>query len=946
MLACAVFTLPQRASGQEVRRLRSDLESILGSFQSRGATWGVLVTSIDQGDTLFAVGPDSALAPASNLKLLTTAAALRELGPEFRFQTFLLTEGVVENGVLHGDLVVYGTGDPGISDRFYFEKDGVFHLLVDQLSDVGIHSITGDLIADASHLPGPLRPDGWDPADLNDHFAAGISALSYNENVVSFRVVAAGRGGEPPELHTVPPNAGLDVENVAETVAGSARPRLAILREDPLETIRIQGRITRGSRDVWRQMTVPRPAHFAASAFLAVLDERGIQLGGGIEVVNDPTESIVGRLNVPSDADRRRTRILARHTSPALREYLAVINKRSNNLFAELVFRTLGRVRDGLRSPNSSEQAVKESLANIGVPVDDLVLLDGSDVYNASHLFGLFSTFPADAAKSTELLRGGYPAQYGGRLSSVLNVITDEGNKEEFEGAGGISFLASRLTLQGPVGRGSWLVSSRRTHLDPLISVARKAIDTQRFGYHFYDLQGKTHQVRSHNDQFTLAGYTGQDGLTYRFDEFDFDLEWGNRTISSKWTHVFDSNLFGNFLFTGSRFKAATTFNAEDTTLEETNRLTDLSLKGDISYLPTQKHSIQFGFLSKRMSMEYRFGEADQNWLDIDVEGLHSALYAQDSWALTNRLRIQPGLRFNHFSNGNHTGWSPRVAARYQLGVDTYLKAATGIYHQYIFRLAREFQGISLLSNVWALTDSTAKPSRSVHYVSGLETRVKEIHVDIEMYYKDYDGLYELNYDEQQSVEIGDILRRGDGRAYGLDLLLRKRAGRQTGWISVSTGITERIIDGLHLDESSRPQPFRSKFDRRLTLHVIHSWRFAERWTLGSRFTQASGQPYTQVFGTGEIELPSGLRWSFQDRGELNAERLPEYQRFDTSLAHQFIFRGWDMRAYLQIVNVTNHKNVFNYFWTDGTAHKSKPGTRKEISMLPILPSLGIDFTF
>ena len=132
MLACAVFTLPQRASGQEVRRLRSDLESILGSFQSRGATWGVLVTSMDQGDTLFAVGPDSALAPASNLKLLTTAAALRELGPEFRFQTFLLTEGVVENGVLHGDLVVYGTGDPGISDRFYFEKDGVFHLLVDQ----------------------------------------------------------------------------------------------------------------------------------------------------------------------------------------------------------------------------------------------------------------------------------------------------------------------------------------------------------------------------------------------------------------------------------------------------------------------------------------------------------------------------------------------------------------------------------------------------------------------------------------------------------------------------------------------------------------------------------------------------------------------------------------------------------------------------------------------
>ncbi len=183
-----------------------------------------------------------------------------------------------------------------------------------------------------------------------------------------------------------------------------------------------------------------------------------------------------------------------------------------------------------------------------GTPDQNLVLLDGTDVYNASHLFGLFSTFPADAAKSTELMRGAYPARYGGRLSSVLNIITDEGNKEEFEATGGASLMASRLTLQGPVGRGSWLVSGRRTHLDPLIAIARDALDAKRFGYNFYDLQGKTHQVLSHSDQWTLAAYTGQDNLVYRFDEFDFDLEWGNRTISSKWTHLFDSNLFGTFL--------------------------------------------------------------------------------------------------------------------------------------------------------------------------------------------------------------------------------------------------------------------------------------------------------------------------------------------------------------------------------------------------------------
>ena len=578
-----------------------------------------------------------------------------------------------------------------------------------------------------------------------------------------------------------------------------------------------------------------------------------------------------------------------------------------------------------------------------GTPDQNLVLLDGSDVYNASHMFGLFSTFPADAIKSTELLKGGYPARHGGRLSSVLNVITDEGNKEQFEGSGGVSLLASRLTLQGPVGLGSWLVSGRRTHLDPLISAASGSND---LGYYFYDMQGKTHQVLSHSDQLTLAAYTGQDELSLGIDDINFDLQWGNRTISSKWTHVFDSNLFGNFLFTGSRFRAQTQFKAEDTILEETNRLTDLSLKGDLNWLPTQAHSLELGYLVKRMSMEYDFGEEAQNWVNIDVEGFHNALYVQDNWSLSHRLRVQPGLRFNHFSNGGHTGWSPRIAARYQLGVDTYLKAATGVYHQYIFRLAREFQGISLLSNVWALADSTADPSRSIHYVAGIETKLRQVDIDVEVYYKDYDGLYELNYDEQESVKIGDILRRGDGRAYGFDLLLRKRSGRQTGWIAVNTGLTERTIDGLNLDAGDQPQSFRSKFDRRLTLHIIHSWRLRERWTLNSRFTRASGQPYTQVFGSGEIELPSGLSWGFQEKGELNGVRLPHYQRLEISIARRFDFGAWDMNAYLQIVNASNHKNVFNYYWTDGSAHKRKPAKRKALSMLPLLPSIGFDFSF
>ena len=582
-----------------------------------------------------------------------------------------------------------------------------------------------------------------------------------------------------------------------------------------------------------------------------------------------------------------------------------------------------------------------------GTPDQNLVLLDGTDVYNASHLFGLFSTFPADAAKSTELLRGGFPAKYGGRLSSVLNVITDEGNKEKFEAEGGASLLSSRLTVQGPAGKGSWLVSGRRTHLDPLLSYAEgQSNDLANLTYNFFDLQGKTHQILSHNDRLTVAGYAGRDNLNIRILEFDADLEWGNRTVSSKWTHVFDSSLFGNFLATASRFNATTTFDTEDVELEENNRLTDASFKADMNYFPSKDHAVEVGLLVKRMSMEYTFGESDLEWVRVDVEGFHNSIYVQDNWSLNRLWTVQPGLRFNQFTNGDYSGWSPRLAARYQLGAKTYFKGAVGRYHQYIFRLSREFQSISILSNVWALADSTAGPSAANHFIAGLETERYGLNFDVELYYKDYEELYELNYDEQNSTEIGDILRRGDGEAYGFDALIKKRAGKQTGWISFSVGLSERTIEGLNQSLAGVEKPFKSKFDRRFSLNVVHSWRLARSWLLNSRFALASGQPYTQVLGRGELEVPSGFRYIFQDKGALNGVRLPDYQRLDISLQRRFEFKNWGMKLYLQAVNVTNHKNIFNYFWTEGNVEKRKPGKRREISMLPLLPSFGVDFNF
>ena len=368
--------LPDRLHAQDFDALRTSLTATLGTRGWGDATWGVLVRSLDTKETLFEINPDTPLAPASNVKLLTSAAALHVLGPDYRFVTYVLTEAVVEDGVVHGDLVLYGTGDPGISGRFYRRKDEVIRRLIDQLEAAGIHTITGDLVADASFLPGPLRSEGWDPRDLNEHFTAGVSALSYNENVVSFRI-APGPVGDAPTVQTIPTPSGLEVVNTARTVVGRARPRLAILREDPLEPVRVEGRMVTGTRDVWRQMTVSIPANFAGQVFRQALEERGFTVEGGTRVVDVPSESVVGRVSAPSRG-RRGARVLARHISRPLSDYLEVMNKESNNLFAELVFRAVGRVAEGAGTLERSSLAVRRTLHDLGVDTAGLVQLDGS----------------------------------------------------------------------------------------------------------------------------------------------------------------------------------------------------------------------------------------------------------------------------------------------------------------------------------------------------------------------------------------------------------------------------------------------------------------------------------------------------------------------------------------------------------------------------------------
>ncbi len=425
--------------------LRDGLDRLLLGSSWRDAEWGVLVVSLDQGDTLYAVNPDAPLAPASNVKLLTTAAALETLGPDYRFLTYLMTDGVVTDGVLHGDLILYGTGDPGISNRFHGRRDAVFHGLIDELEALGIREVQGDLVADASFLPGPLRPEGWDPRDLNDHFSAAVSALSFNENVVSVRIVPSAVG-VPPTIQTIPDHAGMDVLNVAETVAGR-QPRVAVIRDDPMDPVRVEGTIGAGVRDVWRQLTVADPTTFTASVFRALLEERGVTLRGDVRKVDRPGRSALPRVSAPF-AGKRGLRTLARYESEPLQAYLEVINKHSHNLFAELVFRSVGRAVEGVGSIRASSAAVRATLAGLGLDTTGVVLVDGSGLsagnrVSARQFVGLFEAMahrPAWAQYWASLPEAGRPRELGRmyRTAAAGNLRAKTGTIERVSALSGL----------------------------------------------------------------------------------------------------------------------------------------------------------------------------------------------------------------------------------------------------------------------------------------------------------------------------------------------------------------------------------------------------------------------------------------------------------------------------------------------------------------------------
>ena len=363
------------AASDAVTSLRTDLEHMIRSPGS----WSVTVVSLDRGDTLFSHSSDLPLAPASNMKLFTSAAALYYLGPHYRYNTFLLADGVIENGVLKGDLIIYGTGDPTISDRFG-QKMAVWNAFADTLASLGIREIQGDIVADASYFGGSGAAAGWQENYMNASYAASASALSFAENIATLQITPGAQPGLPPNVKLIPGGEAVGIVNEATTVAGR-KSWIHAMRTSYDGPIVVRGQIGKGTLAVMKTVPVSDPARWAAAVLRETLTKRGVVVTGQVEAVQTPAESpLTGRMVfAPAFSDKPPVRVLAIHESPPLFDILEVVNKKSHNLLAEQTLRTVGRVALGDGTVEAGARAVHHLLqAETGSSSPELQIYDGS----------------------------------------------------------------------------------------------------------------------------------------------------------------------------------------------------------------------------------------------------------------------------------------------------------------------------------------------------------------------------------------------------------------------------------------------------------------------------------------------------------------------------------------------------------------------------------------
>lgn len=599
-----------------------------------------------------------------------------------------------------------------------------------------------------------------------------------------------------------------------------------------------------------------------------------------------------------------------------------------------------------------------------GSPDQNLILIDDIDVYNPNHFGGVFSTFNTDAVESVELIKGGYPAKYGGRMSSVLDVTNRQGNRNFHQGVARVSLISASATLEGPwkLGseRGSYMGSFRRTYLD----ILKKAFDLP--DYYFYDGHWKVNWDINSSDRISASMYFGKDNLDMDIGD-DFHLDWGNRTFSSQWVHIFNPKLFSHFVLAGSQFES----NMEQTSqngkiFSRYNSIDDITFKGMYSWMINNSHHVDFGMEMKwnqvKLKMETAYQMDPDTLPDVEATSLTSAFYVQNIWDLDAFWTLQPGLRITSYnsldinlpscSKANYLNAEPRISLRRKLDIAENVFVTYGRYYQYITLMS---PGVSTPLDLWFPLDGSLKPGIADHYIIGYKNNLSsKLALDFELYYKNYQNLLEYNVatDFSWSNETGqlkDTFNVGKGYTIGLDTQLRTDWLGFEGFIGYTLSNTRRKMENININpQTLLPQYFYPLYDKTHQLNLVETYKFSENTArqflggdlkFGINFSYSTGQPTSVpegVFFDGE---QFQILYSYKDR-----VRLPAYARLDLSVKNEWSKSWGSIEPYLEVINVFDRKNIGsrNYYIIydeDNNAVLKK----SDSGQFPFVPFIGVN---
>lgn len=625
-----------------------------------------------------------------------------------------------------------------------------------------------------------------------------------------------------------------------------------------------------------------------------------------------------------------------------------------------------------------------------GTPDQNLIVLDDAVVYNSNHLFGFFSVFNGDAIKSIEAFKGGFPARFGGRLSSVIKIDMKDGNKETLSGKFNIGLISSSVLLEGPINKGntSFIFSGRRTYADILAQpfIRAQTEGTGSGGYYFADLNFKIHHILSPKDKLYWSNYLGRDKFyTNSDDEFGKSrvrLGWGNITSTLRWNHQYNNKLFSNtsLIFSNYQFKVTGAFEdnlqggeVEKYSFNTSSGINDYSLKTDFDYFPNSKHSIRFGalgtqhsFTPQRVLIQDDFtGNVDTKQ---ELNSLEAGIYVEDDWKLAEKLRISPGFRLSYFKQNKqqYINPEPRLALSYNLKPELAFKASYAKMNQYIHLLSSS--GIGLPTDLWVSSTDQVRPQTSEQFAIGVAKDFfeKDYSITLEGYYKKMDDV--IAYKEGASflaledLENGsttdweDNITSGQGWAYGGEILVRKQTGKLTGWLGYTLSWSERQFDELNLGKK-----FFDRYDRRHDISVIGIYKPHDRITLSATWVFATGNNYT-LPNLQRLGLDEGFRIRNQDFffgngtqdivSERNNFRGESSHRLDLGIQrHKKLKKGRERTWGFSIYNTYARQNPFiyalqnsNYDYNDPNATREKELIRT--SVLILIPSFNYTYKF